>query len=120
MIFDCGATKSMTFDPRDLLSHDPTNYTHIKLANGDHVHVDCEAPIDISSSLKLKHDLLIPILSYKFLSISQLTKVLNCTVLMTAHGCVVQDAQIQKIICYGTENGGLYYLDNAILVLRRS
>ena len=108
----------MTFDPRDLLSHDPTNDTHINLAIGDRACVDCEGPVDISSSLKLKHGLLIPNLSYKLLSISQITKELNRTVLMTAHGCFMQDAQTQKIICYGTEKGRLYYLDHASLVLR--
>ena len=110
----------MIFDLRDLLSHDPTNHTLIKLANGDCLREDCEGPIDISSSLKLKHGLLIPNLSYKLISVSQLTKKLNCTVLMIAHGCVVQDAQTQKIICHGTEYGGLYYLHTASLVCRGS
>ena len=82
--------------------------------------MDQEGPIDISSSLKLKHGLLIPNFSNKLLSVSQLTKELNCTILMTAHGCVVQDAETQKIICHGTKIGGLYYLDNVGLVLRGS
>ena len=102
------------------LSHDPTNYTHINLANGDRVCVDQEGPIDISSFLKLKHGLLIPNLSYNLLSISQLTKELNYIVLMTAHSCVVQDTQTQKIICHGTGNGELYYLDITGLVVRGS
>ena len=46
---------------------------------------------------------------------------LNCTAFIIAHGCVVQDAQTQNIICHGTEHGRLYYLDDDVgLVLRGS
>ena len=97
----------MTCDSQDFLAREPTTQTQIKLANGDYVHVDGKSPIAISPSLQLKNGFLIPNLSYKLLSISQLTKELNCTILMTTHGYVVQDAQTQKIICHGTKCGGL-------------
>ena len=58
--------------------------------------------------------LLIPSLSHKLLSISQLTKELNCTVLMSFSDCVVHDAQTGMIIGRGTKRGGLYYVDEAI------
>ena len=45
--------------------------------------------VNISSSIHLKNCLLIPSLSHKLLSISQLTKELNCTVLFTLDGCIV-------------------------------
>lgn len=79
----------MTFDSRDILS--PT-HTHIKLANGDCVRVDGEGPLALFSSLQLKISLFTPDLTYKLLSISQLTRELNCIVLVNAHGCVMQDA----------------------------
>lgn len=91
--FDCGATHTMTFDSRDILFIDPTTHTHIKIANGDSVRMDREGPITISSYLKLNNALVILNLPYKLLSISHLTKELNCTIFMTAHDCVVQDAQ---------------------------
>ena len=59
----------------------------------------------------LKNYLLTHNLSHKLLSISQLTKELNCTVLMSSTYYVVQDAQTGKIIGRGTERGGLYYVD---------
>ena len=71
-----------------------------------------EGPIRIFLSIQLKNCLVLPNLPYKLLSTSQITKELNCTVLMTANECVVQDAQTQKIICYGTEHRGLYHLNN--------
>ena len=56
---------------------------------------------------------MIPSLSHKLLSISQLTKELDCIVLMSLSHSVVQDAQIGKILGCGTERGGLYYVDEA-------
>ena len=40
-----------------------------------------------------------------------MTKELNCTVLLLASGCIVQDALTGRIIGRGTERGGLYYVD---------
>ena len=104
----------MTFDPMDLLSIMPTTRTHIQTANGEYVQVDKIGPIKISLSLHLKNCLLIPSLSHKLLSVSQLTKELNCTILMTSDGCIVQDALTGTIIGRGTEKRSLYYVDEAI------
>ena len=43
-----------------------------------------------------------------------MTRELNCTVLMSSSGCIVQDAQTGAIIGHGTERDGLYYVDEAI------
>ena len=56
---------------------------------------------------------LIPSLSHKLLFISQLTKELNCCVLMFSGGCYVQEIPTDRIIGHGTEIGGLYYVDEA-------
>ena len=104
----------MTFDPCDLLSTNLKICTYIQTANGEYVSVDQSGPVTISPSLKINNCLLIPRLSHKLLSISQLTRELNCTVLMSSSGCVVQNAQTGKIIGRGTERDGLYYVDEAI------
>ena len=78
------------------------------------MNVDQSGPLSISPSLKLNNCLQIPDLSHKLLSISQLTRELNCTVLMTSSDYVVQDAQTGRIIGHGTERDGLYYVDEAI------
>ena len=82
----------MTFDPCDLLSTNPKTRTYIQTANGECVSVDQSGPVTISPSLKINNCLLIPSLSHKLLSISQLTRKLNCTVLMSSSGCIMQDA----------------------------
>ena len=84
------------------------------MANGDCVPVAHAGAVNISPSLHLKNCLLIPTLSHKLLSVSQLTKDLNCTVLLTSDNCIVQDAQTGTIIGRGTERDGLYYVDEVI------
>ena len=54
--------------------------------------------VDIASSIHLKNCLLVPNLSHKLLSVSQLTKEFNCTVMFTSDSCIVQDAQTKTII----------------------
>ncbi|KAJ9556676.1 hypothetical protein OSB04_011290, partial [Centaurea solstitialis] len=61
--------------------------------------------------MKLKNCLYIPALSSKLLSISQVTKELNCVVLMYPTFCILQDILTREIIGRGTERGGLYYVD---------
>ena len=101
----------MTFDPHDLVSIGDKTRTHIQTANGESVEVHQAGPVHVSSSLHLKNCLLIPSLSHKLLSITQLIKELNCTVLMTSTACIVQDTRTGKILGRGTERGGLYYVD---------
>ena len=67
----------------DPLAPIDTTYTQWKQRNS----------VDISPSIQLKNCLLIPDLSNKLLSISQLTKELDCNVLLTSFNCIVQDAQ---------------------------
>ena len=101
----------MTYDPSDIISFKPTSRTHIQTANGECISVTKAGTVDISPSIHLKNCLLIPSLSHKLLSVSQLTKELNCTPLLTSDGCTVQDAHTGKIIGRGTERGDLYYVD---------
>ena len=51
-------------------------------------------------------------ISHKMLSVSQLTKDLNCTTLMYLDFCLIQDILTKKIIGRGTKNEGLYYMDD--------
>ena len=53
-------------------------------------------------------------LSRKLLLISQLTEELNCIVSIFSYGYIVYDARRGKIIRHGTEQSGLYYIDEVI------
>ena len=109
-IFNCGATNTMTYTPSDLFHTTPTTRTQIQTVNGDCVVVTKTGTVQISPSINLRNCLLIPSLTHKLLSVSQLTKELDCNILMTSSDCV-QDAQTGTIIRHGTELGALYYVD---------
>ena len=83
----------------------------MQTANGERVDVTKASIVDISPSIQFKNCLLIPSSTHKLLSVSQLTKELNCIILMTYDGCIVQDALTGTIIGRSTERGGLYYVD---------
>lgn len=110
-IFDCGATDTMTYDPNDFLNLGSSSKTYIETASGEHVEVKGGGAIEFSRNMKLKNCLYIPTLSSKLLSVSQVTKELNCGVLMYPTFCILQDILTREIIGRGTERGGLYYVD---------
>ena len=101
----------MTNDLNDIKNIKSTRRTHIQMANEECVKVKITGSTEITSNLKLKNGLFFPSLSHKVLSISQLTKELNCCVLMFFGGCYVQEIPTGKIIGHGTEIGGLHYVD---------
>jgi len=110
-IFYCGATDIVTHDPHDFNNLSTRVKTHIETAGRELVAVQGEGSIVFSKELKLENCLYIPALSSKLLSISQVTKELNCVVLMFPTFCLLQDILMKEIIGCGTERGGLYYVD---------
>ncbi|CAH1453527.1 unnamed protein product [Lactuca virosa] len=110
-IFDCGATDTMTFEISDMCSMSKPQKSRIHTANGEVLQVKGGGTIQISPNMKLKNCLYVPSLSHKLLSISHVTKELNCVVLMHPTFCILQDIRTGKIIGCGTEQQGLYYVD---------
>ena len=88
--------------------------TLIKTANGNVASVEGARAVQISHNLSLQNCLFVPNLNYKLWSISQMTKELNCTVLLTSYSCIVQDAWTGRIIARGTKRDGLYHLNAEI------
>ena len=64
-----------------------------------------------SKKLKLKNCVYVPTLSSKLLFVSQVTKEVNCVVLMFFIFCLLQDILTKEIIRRGTKHRGLYYID---------
>ncbi|KAJ8632465.1 hypothetical protein MRB53_025801 [Persea americana] len=97
-IIDSGATDHMTFDSHDFSHITQPRRTHTANANGVQYPVTGAGTVALSSSLSLNHTLLVPSLSNKLLSVSQVTTDLNCVVLMYPTFCLLQDI--------------LYYMDD--------
>ncbi|KAJ0939463.1 putative RNA-directed DNA polymerase [Helianthus annuus] len=98
----------MSYEPSDFVSTKKPNRTHIKTGNGENALVKGGGTVKISPNLRLSNCLYVPSLTHKLLSISHVTKELNCTVLMHPH---LQDIRTGKIIGRGTERQSLYYVD---------
>ena len=110
-IFDFGATDTITYDASDLTGIQKPQKSHIQTANGEFTKVEGAGTVKISHTLQLSNCLYIPSMSHKLLSISHVTKELNCTLLMQPHFCLLQDIRTGEIIGRGTERDGLYYVD---------
>ena len=110
-IFDCGATDTMSYDKNDFSMFDEATKSSIQTADGELTAVRGSGTIEISPTLKLSNCLYVPKLSHKLMSISHVTKDLNCTLLMHLNFCVLQDIRTRRIIGHGTERQGLYYVD---------
>ncbi|KAJ0493166.1 putative RNA-directed DNA polymerase [Helianthus annuus] len=110
-IFDSGATDTMTFELSDMSSMTKPQRTQIHTANGGTMQVKGGGTIEILPTMRLSNCLYVPSLSHKLLSISHVTKELNCTVLMHPTFCILHDIRTGVIIGRGTEHQGLYYVD---------
>ena len=104
----------MSYDQNDFLNHVRPKKNLIKTANAEEIKVVGAGTITVSGNLTLNNCLFVPNLSHKLLSVSHLTRELNCTVLIKSGCCVVQDVQTGKIIGRGIEKGGLYYLEETV------
>ena len=113
-LIDCGATDTMSYDPLDFHTHTKPKKNLIQTANGGYSLVEGAGSIELNPALKLKNCLYVPSLSQKLLSVSHVTKELNCVVLMHPHFCLLQDIRTGKIIGRGTERDGLYYVDEVV------
>ena len=102
----------MTFDPSDF-SH-TTQPWRVCIVNANDVayFVTGARTVPMSPSLSLSHTLLIPSLSNILILLSQVTKEVNCVVLIYLAFCLFQDILNKEIIGHGTKRGGLYYLDD--------
>ena len=69
----------MTNDPSNLTHAIPSTRAQIQTANRDCVAVIKTGPVEISPPIHFQNCLLIPSLTHKLLSVSQLTKDLDCT-----------------------------------------
>ncbi|CAL2278311.1 unnamed protein product [Prunus armeniaca] len=76
-IIDSGGTDHMTFDPHDFLNTTQPRQTCIANVNGVTYPVTGAGTVELSFSLSLSNTLLVPSLSNKLLSVSQLTEQLN-------------------------------------------
>ena len=101
----------MSYDRSDFEELTKSKRIYIETANGEFTPVEGSGTIQISPSLKISNCLFVPTLSQKLLSVSHVTRELNCTLLMHPKFCFLQDIRTGTTIGRGTEHHGLYYVD---------
>ena len=84
--------------------------TCIANANGATYPITGAGTVPLSPSLSLAHTLLVPSLSNKLMSVSQVTKELNCVVLIYSTFCLLRDILSKELIGRGTKRGGTVLL----------
>jgi len=104
-ILDSGATDHMTFDSNDFSHTTLPRRSHVATANGVPCPVTGAGTVTLYPSLSLPHTLLVPSLSHKLMSVSQVTADLNCVVLIYSTFCLLQDILTKEIIGRSTKRG---------------
>ena len=95
----------MTFDFNDFSHTTLPKQSHVATANGVPCPVTGAGTVTLSPSLSLSYTLLVPSLSHKLMSVSQVTADLNCVVLLLySIFCLLQDILTKKIIGRGTKS----------------
>ena len=111
-VIDSSATDHMT-GTSGLLSdlEHSSSLPNVTLADGLATIVSGLGTANLSPNLSLSSVLYIPNFLFNLLSISKLTKHLNCVAIFLSTHCIFQDLKTGKIIGGGHEVDGLYYLD---------
>ncbi|KAK5793307.1 hypothetical protein PVK06_034449 [Gossypium arboreum] len=97
-IIDKGATDHMTNNSTQFSSIWFSTQPHILIANGGVTLVTGKGSVHVSNSINLDIVLVVPYLSSNTLSVSKITKALNCTVIFWPDKCVFQDMATQQTI----------------------
>nr|KYP77156.1 Retrovirus-related Pol polyprotein from transposon TNT 1-94 [Cajanus cajan] len=84
----------------------------VTVANGSKVVSQGIDQVPLSPSLKLNFVLFIPHCPYNLISLSQLTRSLNCLITFDANSLVIQERGTGRLIGEGHKLRGLYYLKN--------
>lgn len=112
-IIDSGATDHMTGCIHFFSSYAPSpDHFKVRIADGSLSVVAGMGTIKITPSIILKSVLHVPKLSCNLLSVSQITKDLNCVANFSHSSCEFQDLISGRRIGSAREHGGLYYFED--------
>ena len=111
-VIDSGATDHMTGNPAIYSSFKPhKSSSTVTVADGSSYHVTGTGIARPTSSITLSSVLGLPNLAFNLVSVSKLTKDLNCCILFFPDHCLFQDLLTKQIIGKGHVSDGLYVLD---------
>ena len=110
-VIDSGASGHLCGNSSNFLSLKPvTGQKGVRLTDGSSSPIVGQGNMSITPTLQLSHVLHAPSFPQNLLSVSRMTKELNCRVIFDPMGCTFQDLLTGRRIGGGYEEGGLYYL----------
>ena len=117
-VIDSGASDHISGNASLFTSMSSQKFPHlITLANDSKVGSKGVGQIPLPSSLNLESVLFVPNCPFNLISLSQLTKSLNCSVTFCADSFVIQEHGTRRTIGVGHKSRGLYYLETNSSVL---
>ena len=112
-VIDSGATDHMTSNSSLFLSYKPcAGNRKVKIANGSLSPIAGTGKIKISDSISLSQVLHVPNLACNLVSVSKITKELNCCAYFLPDSCVFQELTTGRTIGNAEEHDGLYFLED--------
>ncbi|KAL2965831.1 hypothetical protein AAZX31_16G083700 [Glycine max] len=116
-ILDSGASDHISGNKSSFSSIFFSKIPHlVTVANGSKVTSQESGQVSLSPSLKLNSVLFVSQCPYNLISLSQLTRSLNCSVTFTVNSFVIQEHGTGRLIGEGHESRGLYYLESNSLI----
>ena len=83
----------------------------ILLPSGEKANIVAKGSLPLNSIYYLHDVLCVPTFKVDLMSVSRLTRGLNCSVTFFSHWCVLQDLATRRMIGFGKQRDGLYYLE---------
>lgn len=110
-IIDSGATDHIASSPK-LFLHGAKNCSlpPVLLPSGERASIVAKGSLPLNNAFYLHDVLCVPTFKVDLMSVSRLTRGLQCSVTFFPYWCVLQDLVTKKMIGLGKERNGLYYL----------
>jgi hypothetical protein len=109
-IIDSGATNHITSSSKLLYKNENCSLPPVLLPSGDKANIIAKGSLPLNSVYYLHDVLSVPTFKVDLMSVSRLTRSLNCSVTFFSYWCILQDLATRRTIGLGKQRNGLYYL----------
>ncbi|KAI9180399.1 hypothetical protein LWI28_004458 [Acer negundo] len=110
-IIDSGATDHISTSSKLFFRTDKNcSLPHVLLPSGEKANIIARGSLPLNSVYYLNNVLCVPSFKVDLMSVSRLTRGLNCSVTFFPYWCVLQDLATRRMIGLGKQRDGLYYL----------
>ncbi|RVW95625.1 Retrovirus-related Pol polyprotein from transposon TNT 1-94 [Vitis vinifera] len=109
-IIDSGATYHITSSSKLLHKDKNCSLPPVLLPSGEKANIVTKGTLPMNSVYYLHDVLSVPTFKVDLISVSRLTRGLNCSVTFFPYWCILQDLATRRTIGLGKQRDGLYYL----------